>query len=83
MNITLLGAGAWGTALAMALSHRHPVMLWSRDAQAVEAMRGARQNARYLPGMVLPEAIRISADLHEVIAHAKGGLLIEIGRAHV
>ena len=39
-------------------------------------MRGARQNARYLPGMVLPEAIRISADLHEVIAHAKGGLLI-------
>jgi glycerol-3-phosphate dehydrogenase (NAD(P)+) len=76
MNITLLGAGAWGTALAMALSHRHPVMLWSRDAQAVEAMRGARQNARYLPGMVLPEAICISADLHEVIAHAKGGLLI-------
>ena len=76
MNITLLAAGAWGTALAISLSHRHPVMLWSRDAQAAEAMRRARQNARYLPGMSFPEAMRISADLDESVAHAKGGLLI-------
>ena len=76
MNITLLGAGAWGTALAIALSRRHPVVLWSRNAHVVEAMRGARQNTRYLPGMVLPEALRVSADLDEAVAHAKGGLLI-------
>ncbi len=76
MNITLLGAGAWGTALAISLSQRHPVLLWSRDAQSVETMRASRQNARYLPGMVLPETIRMSADLSEAVAHAQGGLLI-------
>ncbi len=76
MNITLLGAGAWGTALAISLSRRHPVMLWSRDAKAIETMRATRQNARYLPGMALPEAIRMSADLSEAVAHARGGLLI-------
>ncbi len=76
MNITLLGAGAWGTALAISLSHRHPVLLWSRTAKAVEAMRMSRQNTRYLPGSVLPESIRVSTDLAESVAHAKGGLLI-------
>ena len=76
MNITLLGAGAWGTALAISLSHRHPVLLWSRDAQAVAAMHASRQNARYLPGAILPDAIRVSADLSEAVAHAQGGLLI-------
>lgn len=76
MNITLLGAGAWGTALAVSLSHRHPVMLWSRDVQAVNLMRTSRQNARYLPGMALPETIQMSADLAEAVAHAKDGLLI-------
>lgn len=76
MNITLLGAGAWGTALAISLSHRHPVMLWSRNAQTVNAMRSARQNERYLPGMAFPEAINVTADLSEAVAHAKGGLLI-------
>ncbi len=76
MNITLLGAGAWGTALALSLSHRHPVLLWSRDAQAIAEMHTSRQNARYLPGMILPEAIHVSADLSEAVAHARGGLLI-------
>jgi len=76
MNITLLGAGAWGTALALVLSRRHPVVLWSRDAQAVEAMRTSRQNARYLPGIMLPEALQVSADFPEALAHAEGGLLI-------
>lgn len=76
MNITLLGAGAWGTALALSLSPRHQVLLWSRDAQAIAAMTAARENARYLPGIALPAALQLSADFNQAIAHAKGGLLI-------
>ncbi len=76
MNITLLGAGAWGTALAISLSHRHPVLLWGRDAHAIEQMRLSRQNTRYLPNIVLPKGLRTSADLSDAVAHARGGLLI-------
>ena len=76
MNITLLGAGAWGTALAMSLATRHQVLLWSRDAQQVAAMAGSHQNARYLPGIALPPELRFSADFGAAVAHAKGGLLI-------
>ncbi len=76
MNITLLGAGAWGTALAISLSHRHPVLLWGRDAHAIEQMRLSRQNTRYLPNIVLPAGLRTSADLSDAVAHARGGLLI-------
>ena len=76
MNITLLGAGAWGTALALSLSYRHRVLLWSRDAQAIAAMRATRENSRYLPGIALPDALQLSADLDAAVAHARGGLLI-------
>ena len=76
MNITLLGAGAWGTALAMSLSPRHKVMLWGRDAQAIEAMRTSRQNARYLPGIRLPAELSLTSDFSAAVHHAKGGLLI-------
>ena len=61
--IAVLGAGAWGTALAVALSGRHDVRLWARDAAQAAAMAGARSNARYLPDIVLPSALAIGADL--------------------
>lgn len=76
MNITLLGAGAWGTALAISLSQRHQVMLWSRDAQAIDAMRASRRNARYLPDIALPDGLTLTAELSEAVGHARGGLLI-------
>lgn len=76
MNITLLGAGAWGTALAISLSSRHQVLLWSRDAAHAAAMTASHENARYLPGMKLPASLRFNADFDEAVAHAKGGLLI-------
>ena len=64
MHITLLGAGAWGTAMALAAA-RHPgghtVTLHARDASQAEALRTQRQNARYLPGVALPESIEISS----------------------
>ena len=63
MKIAVLGAGAWGTALAIAFARRHEVTLWARDPAQVEAMRTSRENARYLPGCLLPEAVRIESDV--------------------
>jgi glycerol-3-phosphate dehydrogenase (NAD(P)+) len=76
MRITVLGAGAWGTALAVAASARHEVVLWARDANQLEAMRRARCNARYLPDVVLPERLALSADHAAAVAHGQGGLLV-------
>ncbi len=59
-NVLVLGAGAWGTALALVLT-RNPandVWLWGRDPQAIAAMRDSRRNARYLPGIELPPSLR-------------------------
>ncbi len=62
MKISLLGAGAWGTALAVAASRmpQHTVTLWARDARQQRAMQGDRSNPRYLPGHSFPEGLRIS-----------------------
>jgi len=59
-RIGVLGAGAWGTALAAALAARHEVTLWARDAAQAEAIGGARVNARYLPDVALPAALTVS-----------------------
>jgi len=57
MKICVLGAGAWGTALAVNAAGRHAVSLWARDAAQVQAMAAARENARYLPGVALPPSL--------------------------
>jgi len=63
MHISVIGAGAWGTAMAMAAS-RHPdghqVDLHVRDKAQAMAMQQSRENSRYLPGVRLPDAVRIS-----------------------
>jgi glycerol-3-phosphate dehydrogenase (NAD(P)+) len=76
MNISILGAGAWGTALSIALVPRHAVKLWTRDAQALETMANQRENTRYLPGAALPESLQLSSDLAATVEHARDGLLI-------
>ena len=64
MKIIVLGAGAWGTALAAsAASHRsnaQAVTLWARDPQQAREMATQRENSRYLPGFALPPALQIS-----------------------
>lgn len=62
MKIVVLGAGAWGTALAMSAAQTggHAVTLWARDAQQVADMQAQRQNARYLPGIAFPPALAVS-----------------------
>src|SRR5690606_10601530 len=68
MNITVLGAGSWGTALAINLAARHAVTLWARDAAQVAAMRDARVNARYLPGHAFPAGLALAADLRSAVS---------------
>ena len=57
MNLLILGAGAWGTALAIQASQRHAVTLWARDADHAARMQLQRLNASYLPGQHLPEGL--------------------------
>ena len=76
MNITVLGAGAWGTALAAQASERHAVCLWARDAAQAQTMRAQRRNVRYLPEIELTATLRIESDLAAALAHADGGLLV-------
>ncbi|MEO8135489.1 MAG: NAD(P)H-dependent glycerol-3-phosphate dehydrogenase [Betaproteobacteria bacterium] len=63
-----MGAGAWGSALAVKLARRFPVHLWSRDPAQAEAMRATRRNVRYLPATILPHALHITASLDEAVA---------------
>lgn len=71
-RITVLGAGAWGTAVALALAARHDVLIWGRDSAAMAAMDGARENTHYLPGFALPPQLRVTADLAAAVAHLSG-----------
>ncbi|CAN5300009.1 NAD(P)H-dependent glycerol-3-phosphate dehydrogenase [soil metagenome] len=71
MKLSVLGAGAWGTALAINAASRHDVVLWARDASQVHEMAHSRSNARYLPGHTLPQAISVaSGNVRTATAHA-------------
>ena len=72
-KITVLGAGAWGTAVAIALAARHDVLLWGRNAHAMQEMAHARENVAYLPGFALPPALGVTADFDAAVAHINGG----------
>jgi glycerol-3-phosphate dehydrogenase len=61
VNITILGAGAWGTALGIALSERHAVTLWARDPAQRAELAGDRRS-RYLREVPLPAAVAVADD---------------------
>ena len=68
-NVGVIGAGSWGTALALLLhGNKMPVTLWGHDAEHVGGMITRRENAPYLPGLALPESLRASADLADLRA---------------
>ncbi len=81
MDIAILGAGAWGTALAVNVCSqggvRHRVGLWARDQRQADAMRLQRTNIRYLPGIAFPPALEI----HTLARHADGAAPGALGRA--
>ncbi len=69
--VAVLGAGSWGTALAALIArHGHPTVLWGRDADTVAAIDARHENPRYLPGLVLPDALRATTDLAAALAGA-------------
>jgi glycerol-3-phosphate dehydrogenase (NAD(P)+) len=72
MKITVLGAGAWGTALARMLAmQNHQVTLWDFFPETVEAIRRTQRNERYLPGIELPPNLRAEADAAKAVAGAE------------
>jgi glycerol-3-phosphate dehydrogenase (NAD(P)+) len=65
-SIAVLGAGSWGTALALLLSRNgHAVKLWGHDPTHIEALKQYRENLRYLPGFPFPDSLAVTADLAE------------------
>ena len=80
MRVAVLGAGAWGTAVAVHAAARHPVMLWTRDPAHASAMAAARRNDRYLPDARLPDALEpvheLGAVLRWVREDSEAGLVV-------
>ncbi len=58
----VVGAGAWGTTLALQLARRGPVTLLARDETTSATLAGSRENARHLPGIQLPVEVEATAD---------------------
>ena len=71
MKITLLGAGAWGTALAIAFAGRHAVTLWSREEDVAADLLATRENHRFFPGYHLPASVAVSTDFNAAVASAE------------
>ena len=75
-QITVLGAGSWGTALALVLARAgHRVTLWARDPEQVLEMTALRCNGRYLPAAVFPQGLTATADLAAALT-AKNVLIV-------
>jgi len=74
--MTVIGAGSWGTALAILLARDgRRTQLWSRDAAQLDAMRGARRNVRYLPDAAFPESLQVAVDLEQALEGARDALI--------
>ena len=69
--LAVLCAGAWGTALSVAFASRHKVTLWARDTAQALSLASERRNARYLPEVALPDALRVEANLDQALAGAE------------
>lgn len=74
--MTVIGAGSWGTALAIQLAREgHSTQLWGRDRVQLDAMRHSRRNARYLPDAVFPDLLQVAADLGAALGSARDALI--------
>lgn len=67
MRIAVLGAGAWGSALAISLSARHQISLWTKAPNHAIEMDKYRVNQNFLPGYALPQSLKITAVLNEAL----------------
>ncbi|TXI19783.1 MAG: NAD(P)-dependent glycerol-3-phosphate dehydrogenase [Nitrosomonas sp.] len=76
MRIAILGAGAWGTALAISLSLRHQITLWTKDSDHAIELNTHRINKSFLPGYGLSEAITITSIFSEALLKADLALIV-------
>ena len=75
-SITVLGAGSFGTALAITFSRNgHPIYLWGHNPQKMQKLNAERQNAEFLPDIIFPDALHIEADLGNAIQASRDLLL--------
>ncbi|MBI1423906.1 MAG: NAD(P)H-dependent glycerol-3-phosphate dehydrogenase [Gammaproteobacteria bacterium] len=73
----VLGAGSWGTALALQLARAgNETLLWSHSDDHYQAMRQSRCNAKYLPGIAFPETLQPARDLAATVAQARDILVV-------
>lgn len=76
-HLAILGAGAWGTALARLIGeHEQPVRLWTWQAEHADAMQRERENRSFLPGFALPASVEPSADLQHTLNGADAVILV-------
>ena len=81
-RIAVIGAGSWGTALAILLGAKgYPVTLWGHREEHVAAINRCRENTDYLPGFRLPETIRVTADLGEAVRNQQ--IILMVVPSHV
>ena len=81
MNVTILGAGAWGTAMAAQAAHHLPpgsVRLWARSPDQAKAMQVEHQNQRYLPDIALPTSLQLESDLTHTLGLLRPSDLVVI-----
>ena len=76
-NIAVIGAGSWGTALALTLDYnKHNVRLWSNEADHVKYLQEHKENTPFLPGIPLPESIACTGSLAEAVEGADGVVMV-------
>ncbi len=76
MKVSILGAGAWGTALSIHLARGgHDVLLWGRDPEVAASIESGRRHPRRLTGIMIPDGVRATADVQRAFAHSETLLL--------
>ncbi len=76
-DITILGAGSWGTALAILLAKNgHKVLLWGRNTKKMLAMQKAGENSYFLPGIAFPDTLSVTSDMVLAIKHSDDLLVV-------
>ncbi len=76
MNLSILGAGAWGTALAVSAAARARTLMWVREPAQCAQMQAQLKNTRYLPQVELPSTLQLTHDFDAAVAHAQHGLIM-------
>ena len=75
MKLAILGAGAWGTALAIVLSQRHQAVLWVWDPDQLAEMQ-ANRSSRFLPNFSLPASVQLHANVGDALAQAELAIVV-------